>query len=64
MFVRLSYLMLEVPLELVVAIIFLGVYIDPAAIIGAAGILIFIPIVAICAKIMQNYIKRLSPIRD
>lgn len=64
MFTRLCFLLIEVPLELIVSVIFLGVYIDPVAIIGAAAIFIFVPIVVICATIMQRYIKRLAPIRD
>lgn len=63
-FVRLSFLIMVVVLDLIVAVVFLGVYINPVSIIGAATILIFIPLVALFAVIMQKYIKRLAPLRD
>lgn len=63
-FVRLMFLLVEVPCELLVSIIFLGVYINPVAIIGISVVFIFMPVVQSCSQIMQIYILRLSPIRD
>lgn len=50
MFVRLSFLVLEVPLELIIAIIYIAVYVSPIALIGVATIVILIPLVALIAN--------------
>lgn len=52
MFVRLCFLAIEVPLELIIAIIYISVYISPIALFGVAMIVVLIPLVAGIANLM------------
>lgn len=52
MFVRLCFLVIEVPLELIIAIIYISVYISPIALFGVAMIVVLIPLVAGIANLM------------
>ncbi|CAL6032246.1 Xenobiotic-transporting_ATPase / Multidrug resistance-associated protein [Hexamita inflata] len=63
-FTQQFYYIFSIPMNLIVAIVYLATYIDPVALIGAGGLLIFIPIIGTCAKIMQNSLSRMATLQD
>ncbi|CAL6093018.1 Xenobiotic-transporting_ATPase / Multidrug resistance-associated protein [Hexamita inflata] len=63
-FTQLFYFIFSIPMNLIVAIVYLATYIDPVALIGAGGILIFIPIIGNCARIMQKALSRMATLKD
>ncbi|CAL6093007.1 Xenobiotic-transporting_ATPase / Multidrug resistance-associated protein [Hexamita inflata] len=63
-FTQLFYFIFSIPLNLIVAIVYLATYIDPVALIGAGGILIFIPIIGTCARVMQKALSRMATLKD
>ncbi|CAL6009948.1 Xenobiotic-transporting_ATPase / Multidrug resistance-associated protein [Hexamita inflata] len=63
-FTQLFYFLFSVPMSLIVAVVYLGVYINGAALIGVGGILIFIPIIGTCAKIMSKSLSRMATLKD
>ncbi|CAL6042077.1 Xenobiotic-transporting_ATPase / Multidrug resistance-associated protein [Hexamita inflata] len=63
-FTQLFYFIFSIPMNLVVAIVYLATYIDPVALIGAGGLLLFIPIIGTCARIMQKALSRMATLKD
>ncbi|CAL6073137.1 Xenobiotic-transporting_ATPase / Multidrug resistance-associated protein [Hexamita inflata] len=63
-FTKVFYNLFTVPLDLIVAIVYLASYIDPVALIGAAGIFICFPIIGICGGILQKSLGRMATLKD
>ncbi|CAL6035942.1 Xenobiotic-transporting_ATPase / Multidrug resistance-associated protein [Hexamita inflata] len=63
-FTQLFYFIFSIPMNLIVAIVYLATYIDPVALIGAGGLLLFIPIIGTCARIMQKALSRMATLKD
>ncbi|CAL6068134.1 Xenobiotic-transporting_ATPase / Multidrug resistance-associated protein [Hexamita inflata] len=63
-FTKVFYCLFTVPLDLIVAIVYLACYIDPVALIGAAGIFICFPIIGICGGILQKSLSRMATLKD
>lgn len=54
----------EVPLEVIISICYLGAYISPISLLGAALLLIFVPVLFGLSKTMQNCFEELATMRD
>ncbi|CAL6014554.1 Xenobiotic-transporting_ATPase / Multidrug resistance-associated protein [Hexamita inflata] len=63
-FTQLFYFLFSIPLNLIVAVVYLASYINPVALIGMGGILLFIPIIGTCARIMQKSLSRTATLKD
>ncbi|CAL5976982.1 Xenobiotic-transporting_ATPase / Multidrug resistance-associated protein [Hexamita inflata] len=63
-FTKVFYNLFTVPLDLIVAVVYLASYIDPVALIGAAGIFICFPIIGICGDILQKSLNRMATLKD
>lgn len=63
-FARTFYFVIMIPCELVIAIAFLGGYVDGYALIGVLIILIIFPITGVCMIVLKKAIKQISTLRD
>ncbi|CAL6025720.1 Xenobiotic-transporting_ATPase / Multidrug resistance-associated protein [Hexamita inflata] len=58
------YRIFTIPLDMIVAIIYLGAYVDSVALIGISALLIFMPVIGTCSSIMSKALKRMATLRD
>ncbi|CAL6060898.1 Xenobiotic-transporting_ATPase / Multidrug resistance-associated protein [Hexamita inflata] len=63
-FTKVFYCLFQVPLDLVVAIVYLATFIDPVSLLGVAALFIFVPNILICGKILSKSLSRLATLRD
>ncbi|CAL6070124.1 Xenobiotic-transporting_ATPase / Multidrug resistance-associated protein [Hexamita inflata] len=63
-FVKLFYLFFTVPIDLIIGIIYLSVFINPVVLIGLGAVLIFIPNIIICSRILSQSLSRMATMRD
>ena len=55
---------MSLPLDLIVAIVYLGVLIGPSSLYGILGFVVFVPILIWSTSTMQRQLYRMATMRD
>lgn len=59
-----QWVVVSVPLEVIVTVIYLGVLIDPSALFCITTFLVIVPAIALLSRAMQKALSRMATIRD
>ena len=63
-FCKMQWVVVSVPLEVCVTVIYLGVLIDPSALFCLVSFLVLVPAIALLSQAMQKALSRMATIRD
>ncbi|CAL6005654.1 Xenobiotic-transporting_ATPase / Multidrug resistance-associated protein [Hexamita inflata] len=63
-YLKLFYLQITVPLDIIVAIIYLAVFINPYVLFGCGTLLLFIPLIILSNKMLAQSLSRMATMRD
>ncbi|CAL6024639.1 Xenobiotic-transporting_ATPase / Multidrug resistance-associated protein [Hexamita inflata] len=63
-YLKLFYLQITVPLDIIIAVIYLAAFINPVVLFGFGALLLFIPLIIISNKILAQSLGRMATMRD